>query len=226
MPNKILTWDVRSGSGNPTKSVPVNDIVNTVRKMECRKQGHPSCAKCDMKRYESHKTMRILEYKTGNYDMQGKVPMILKLQFHIIARTDDITNLETGDLRSHDKFSVLVLQTKVFWSTNVMEERSCPDQTLSGAADTDFCILLALACYLESHISKNRHGRCLFGECDENMESTKPTRGTATPCASSGPNLNLLHSWPQSKVLSVLTSTESSQPLGVLRTAALTPRWR
>jgi hypothetical protein len=151
--------------------------------------------------------MRVLQYKAGNYDMQGKVPMILKLQFHIMARTDNITNLETGDLRSHDKFSVLVLQTKVPWSTNVMEERSCPDQTLNGAADTDFCILLDLACYLESHIINNRHGRYLFGDRDDNIESTTPTRGTATPCASSGPNLNLWRSWPQSKVLSFLTTT-------------------
>jgi hypothetical protein len=35
MPNKILAWCVLSGSGNPTKSVPVNDVLNTVRKMEC-----------------------------------------------------------------------------------------------------------------------------------------------------------------------------------------------
>jgi hypothetical protein len=39
MPNKISAWDVRSASGNPTKSVPVSDVVNTVRKTECRKQG-------------------------------------------------------------------------------------------------------------------------------------------------------------------------------------------
>jgi uncharacterized metal-binding protein len=97
MPNKILAWDVWSASGNPTKSVPVNDVVNTVRKMECRKQGRPSCIKRDM-REEYRTAIRILEAKLGNYELQGKVPTMMKFQFHIIARTDDITNLETGNL--------------------------------------------------------------------------------------------------------------------------------
>jgi hypothetical protein len=138
IPNKISAWYVWSASGNPTKSVPVNDVVNTVRKMECRKQGRPSCTKQDMKREEYRMTMRILEAKLGNYELQGKVPTMLKVQFHIIARTDDITNLETGDLRSHNKFGAFALQTKVSWIKNVMEERSCSDQILLGAADTDF----------------------------------------------------------------------------------------
>jgi hypothetical protein len=50
MSHKILAWDVRLESGNPTKLVPVNHFMNTVRKMECRKQGRPSCAKRDMKK--------------------------------------------------------------------------------------------------------------------------------------------------------------------------------
>jgi hypothetical protein len=78
MPNKISAWDVRSASGNPTNLVPVNDVVNTVHKMECRKQGRPSCAKQDMNRDEYRMTMRILEAKLGNYELQGKVPTTLK----------------------------------------------------------------------------------------------------------------------------------------------------
>jgi hypothetical protein len=81
--------------------MPVNDVVDTVHKMECRKQGRPSCAKWDMKGEEYRKTMRLLESKAGNYEMHNKVPTVLIFQFHIIAWIDDITNLETGDLRSH-----------------------------------------------------------------------------------------------------------------------------
>jgi hypothetical protein len=112
--------------------------------MECRKQGRPSCAKRDMKREEYRMTMRILEANLGNYDLQGKVPTMFKFQFHIIARTEDITNLKTGDLRSHNKSGAFALQTKVSWSKNVMEECSCPYQLLLGAADTYFWILLYL----------------------------------------------------------------------------------
>jgi hypothetical protein len=67
MPNKISAWDVRSASDNPTSKLgPENDVVNTVRKMECRKQGRPSCTKWDMKREEYRMTMRTLEAKLGN----------------------------------------------------------------------------------------------------------------------------------------------------------------
>jgi hypothetical protein len=95
---------------------------------------------------------------------------MLKFQFHIIARTDDITNIEMGYLRSHNKCGAFALQTKVSWNINVMEERSCPDQILSGAADADFFILLALACYLESRLSSNHHGMYLFGDHGDGME--------------------------------------------------------
>jgi len=161
MPNKHMGWDVRSNSGNPTKSIPVNDIIKLVKKAEVRKQGRPSRAKRDMKRAEFRKTLRILEMQEGNYDMQAKYPGMMKMQFHIIGRTDDITNLETNDLRHHDRFGDFALQTKVSWSKNVREERDCPDQLLLGAMDTDFCVLLALACFLESRLTTGKQGLLL-----------------------------------------------------------------
>jgi hypothetical protein len=66
--------------------------------MECQKQGRPSCANHDMKREEYHETMRLMEAR-DNFEMQSKYPSMLKIQFHITARADDITNLETDDLR-------------------------------------------------------------------------------------------------------------------------------
>jgi hypothetical protein len=82
----------------PSRSM--NDVVNTVRKMECRKQGHPSCAKRDMNREEYRKTMRI---------MGPRHEALRYRENHIIARTDDITNIETVDLRSHDKSGAFAL---------------------------------------------------------------------------------------------------------------------
>jgi hypothetical protein len=60
-----------------------------------------------------------------------------------------------------------------------MEERSCPDQILSGASDTECCMLLALACYLESGLSNNHHGRYLCGDQDDDME---PDRANSWYC--------------------------------------------
>jgi hypothetical protein len=74
MPNNHMSWDVRSSSGDPSKSVPVNDTVTAVRKLECRKQGRPSCAKRDMNRAEYCKTMRILEAKRRKFEWQSKIP--------------------------------------------------------------------------------------------------------------------------------------------------------
>jgi hypothetical protein len=201
MPNKHMSWDVRSSSGNPSKSVTVNDTVATVRKLECRKQGRPSCSKRDMERAEYRKTMRILEAKYGNFEWQSKTPTMLKFQFHIIARTDDITNLETNDLRSHDTFGEFALQTKVSWSKNVMEERACPDQLLIGAADTDFCILLALACYLESRLTTNRNGRYLFGDRDDEFE---PDRANERYCRT------LRQCWSDPEFLELMAKVKGS----------------
>ena len=107
-------------------------------------------------------------------DERHRIPAMMKVQFHIIGRADDISNLETVDLRQHDKFKSFALQTKVLWSKNVWEERACPDQILLGANDTDSCVLLALGCYLESRFSsfqQEMNGqRFLFGLSDEDDE--------------------------------------------------------
>ena len=88
-----------------------------------------------------------------------------KLQFAIIGRVDDISNLETRDLRGHGVHNFSLI-TKVKWSKNVFEERCCPDQILLGSNDTDFCILLSLSIYLESWMSvgSGQHSRYLFSD--------------------------------------------------------------
>jgi Transcriptional activator of glycolytic enzymes len=96
---------------------------------------------------------------------------MLKLQFHLIARTDDICNLVSADVREHEQFGTFALQTKVVWSKNVNEERECPDQIILGSNDPDFCCLIALACYLESRLEDNwGDPRFLFGEREEDDE--------------------------------------------------------
>jgi hypothetical protein len=61
MPNKQMPWDVRFNSGNPTRSIPVNDVIKDVKKAEVQKQGRPLQAKRVLKRNEYHRTMHILE---------------------------------------------------------------------------------------------------------------------------------------------------------------------
>ena len=97
-----------------------------------------------------------------------------KVQFHIIGCADDVSNLETSDLRQHGKFKTHCPQTKVSWSKNVLEEQECPDQILLDAMDADFCVLLMLGCYLETHFSTHQQGnngrRFLFGDSNGDNE--------------------------------------------------------
>ena len=176
MPNRNVPWNVESQSGNPTMSVAVNDLIKRIKKAEVRKQGKKSGAKRDMKRPEYRKTLRLLE-EMDSFGAKYRTPTMMKLQFHIIGRADDVSNVETEDLRSHDKFSSFALQTKVSWSKNVLEERECPDQILIGAMDPDFCVLLGLACYLETRFSTHQPApagrRFLFGEQDDDDEAVR-----------------------------------------------------
>ena len=39
MPNKLIGWNVVTQTGNPTRSVPVNQLIKDVKKAEVRRQG-------------------------------------------------------------------------------------------------------------------------------------------------------------------------------------------
>jgi hypothetical protein len=69
----------------------------------------------------------------------------------LLDTNDDIALFNIEDLSGHNdqRFQFMALQVKVRWSKAVLDERQCPPQKLLGANDTDFCLLLALAVYLE-----------------------------------------------------------------------------
>jgi hypothetical protein len=98
---------------------------------------------------------------------------MLKYQYHLIARCDDLANFRTLDLHGHNNplYSNFALQTKVFWSKNVLEERDCPEQIFLGSYDHDYCLLLSLSLYLEIHVSSNTNSVYLFGEGDESEKT-------------------------------------------------------
>ena len=175
MPNRNAHWNVETATGNPTMSVAVNDLIKRIKRQEVRKRGKKSNAKRDLKRPEFRKTLRLLESHTNCFNRRFRSPSMAKLQFHIIARADDISHLETNDLREHDKFKTFAAQVKVSWSKNVLEDRDCPDQILLGANDPDFCVLLGLGCYLETRFTNRQQpnaagSRYLFGQADEEDE--------------------------------------------------------
>jgi hypothetical protein len=164
MPNQ-QPWVVQGGFGNPTKSALVNAVIREVKLAEVRRLGRPSSAKRDLTRSEYRMILRMLE--TGMpLDHLGKYQSMLKLQFHIIGRADDISNLETDDIRAHGRFPFCG-QLKVSWSKNVMDERSCPDQILIGSFDSDFCVLIGLAIWLECSLRRRQMTKFLYEETDD-----------------------------------------------------------
>ena len=122
MPNRNAKWNVETETGNPTMSVAVNDLIKVVKKSEVRKQGKKSNAKRDMKRSEFRMSLRLLERYVRSFHQRHKVPCMKKLQFHIIGRADDISNICTEDVREHEVFKDFAAQTAVAWSKNVLEE--------------------------------------------------------------------------------------------------------
>jgi hypothetical protein len=164
MPNKLIGWNVMTNSGNPTRSIIVNDLIKSVKKLEVRRQGKPSQAKRASTTPEFRLSLRLWE-GDGGFQSKYRWTTLKKLQFAIIGRVDDTCNLETRDLCGHGRYD-FALSIKVKWSKNVLEERDCPDQALLGANDTDFCILLALSIYLETWMSsgRGRHSQYLFSD--------------------------------------------------------------
>jgi hypothetical protein len=181
MPDNSVPWNTVANCGNPTMSKAVNKFINGIKKLEVWKQSKESNAKRDMTRAKFKKTLQLLQDARG-FANQYKTTTMLKLQFHLSARTDDISNLEALGLREHEKFGAFSLQTQVAWSKNVNEERNCPPQIILGANDPDFCCLIALAGYLETRFQASwGNARFLFGErnADDEPFRTNSNYGNA-----------------------------------------------
>ena len=176
--DKDANWSKKYLTGNPTKSVPVNKFIQFVQRCEVRKfeKAKKSKAKHPLTMTMFRAALRILEQDHDNFNHYYRYPTMLKFQYHLIGRSDDLGNFKTRDLKSHSNpiFSQIALQTKVYWSKNVMEERDCPDQILFGSWDVDYCILIALGLYLEIGFI---HGTGRLGELLFSDEVTLRSRG-------------------------------------------------
>jgi hypothetical protein len=150
MPNKLMAWNALAQTGNPTRSVEVNELIKAVKKAELRKQGNSSSARQSLEQSKYRGMLHILEAK-DDFDCKYRTTTLAKFQYNMIARIDDSARFETDDLKENLDFPFTLL-CKMCWSKNVLEERDAPDQILLGSMDTDFCVLMALAIYLEHWI--------------------------------------------------------------------------
>ena len=169
MPNKLMVWNEISEVGNPTKSVLVNQIVDRVKKAEARKLGVPSQARRSATSDEHQKTIALVRNQGKDLIWKYGVPAQLNYQFHMIARLDDTMNTLEENIQCHPQFN-FALMTKLSWSKNVREERDAPWQIMLGSYDSDFCVLIALAIWLEvkyQHLTYAKHSPYLFAFSDD-----------------------------------------------------------
>ena len=166
-----MGWNALANTGNPTRSVEVNNLIKKVKKEEVRKQGKPSNAKRPLEQREFRSILRILEQK-NDFSCKYRMTTMAKFQYNMVARADDTANFETDELKENAEFPFALL-CRMCWSKNVFEERDAPDQILLGAMDTDFCILLALSIYLEHWmaVGDGIHSRFLFSDSNDDTAS-------------------------------------------------------
>jgi hypothetical protein len=104
--------------------------------------------------------INLSQKEKSTYFQRYRMPTMMKLQYHLIGRSDDVASFLLKAFKGHPdpRFFKLALVVKVQWSKNVMDERACPDQIFMGSSDPDFCLLLQLFVYLEDWMYYDNNG--------------------------------------------------------------------
>ena len=170
-----MDWNVETKTGNPTRSVPVNQLIRRVKKDEVRKRGKSSCARRPLEYEEFEKMVEMIRANKDPLKKYGFVAVVA-LQFHFLARVDDTCALMVDEIKSHNLYKEFALSFRMCWSKNVMEERSAPSQIMLASSNPNFCTHLTLAMFLElyypTEANENGELNC-FGAINKSSEGTK-----------------------------------------------------
>ncbi|EEY68656.1 uncharacterized protein PITG_18596 [Phytophthora infestans T30-4] len=143
------TWDPVNKRGNPTRSDAVNKLIKKVKKFEVRREGAESKARRAVEFAEFLNLLLLVRARWKSDDSSYLVSSVLKLQWHICARIDDMMKLQFANLSPNTQYpSTLLLQMR--WSKNIHEERDAPEQIIIDSLDPKMCVLLNLAVFIES----------------------------------------------------------------------------
>jgi hypothetical protein len=177
MVNKHLGYNTETGSGNPTKSPAVNELIKNVKKHEVRGEAVPSNARREFTLEEFRKIIHIAQHD-DTFNMSVRLPTIYKLQLHLIARVDDTVHIMASELKIHSQFE-FALRIRLRWTKNCLEERDAPEQILLGSQDSDFCVLVALGIYIVHSLEYSNyiHSNLLFCDTDETVATVKTQVG-------------------------------------------------
>ena len=136
-----MKWDLQSNSGNPKKSVILNEFIMRVKKHKGRREGKTSSARRAIELPEFLKIVKRCRKMPENYFGRYTGAAYFS-QFHMITRLDDVEHFKCEDLTANMECSY-TLKSKMIWSKNILEERENLDHIIIGSMDPNYCIITA-----------------------------------------------------------------------------------
>jgi hypothetical protein len=151
MPRKLIPWDPISLIGNPTKSQEVNELINRIKKFECRCEGVPSQSRSPIEFDEFKNVLDVTCDRSVDTDdiPRCRMASVLTLQWQLIGRIDDMMKLKIDRIFTKPSHAGTG-NTKIEWSKNITEERYAAEQIILASNDPKLCALLALGVYVET----------------------------------------------------------------------------
>jgi hypothetical protein len=123
MPRKLIPWDPISLIGNPKKSKEVNELINGIKKFECRREGVPSQARCPIEFDEFKSLLDVTHDLSVDTDdlRRCRMASALTLQWQLIGRIDDTMKLNI-DRISTNPIHAGTGNTKIEWSKTLLKK--------------------------------------------------------------------------------------------------------
>jgi hypothetical protein len=175
IPNKHLKWNVDSRVGNPTMSPDINALIKRLKTLEVRGIGVVSQARRALTIAEFRELVRIAQ-RDDSIALKLRLPTMSKFQLHLIARIDDTAHVLSQELNIHPHFPSFALQVRLRWTKNCLEERDAPEQIILGSMDHDFCVIAALAVYLQHSLEFGNGDNTDFLFCDNEEDPDQVKR--------------------------------------------------
>lgn len=148
MPNSNMQWNEVALVGNPTKSSLMSKLIKNMKRMQTRRLGVPSQARRDLTQGEFER-LQAHYWSMEKRELGICAAALAATQLHLIGRNDDLCHFKLDDLLPYDAFPQFAVTGRLAWSKNVTDERDAPRQVLLGANDPRYCVLSALALWLE-----------------------------------------------------------------------------
>jgi len=112
MPNKLQPWNALASTGNPTRSILVNQLIKLVRKKQVRKQGKESAVRRPLQPEEFEQTIAILQ-QYPDVIHRYQMPSFCKFQFHMIGRVDDVARVKKDIFEGKSAISIYFAMSNV-----------------------------------------------------------------------------------------------------------------